>query len=110
MHANRAAALACLVWALGCRSVPCEQQSPGDERDTCWFEQVSQQANAGQFQEAATLIARIESPLIRFAAIQRLTVHRYEGFDLKTLRGLCSGLPNDLRDKCTETCNRPHLW
>ncbi|MDP6934681.1 MAG: hypothetical protein QGG40_17300, partial [Myxococcota bacterium] len=71
------ALLGLLCWSLGCGSVPCDKRSTVEERDTCWFEELSEHAGGGQIESAVERVGRIESPMIRLAAIQRLTVHRY---------------------------------
>jgi hypothetical protein len=95
-----------------CAALEDPQAGPREPQaaDWCWYERVDSAGQGGDLDKALENLARIQSPMVRSAAIDQLIAARPPGLNRAKVWELCQTLPEDRAATCKSAWDRPHLW
>ena len=102
--------IAALAALQGCWPRTCADIGDGDERDACYVKAVLDAAEKDQLEAAVYAIERIESPMVRSYATDKLIAAAPTGLTLPRAEQLCRALSGSHGESCMKSWTRPHLW
>ncbi|MDP6932466.1 MAG: hypothetical protein QGG40_06090 [Myxococcota bacterium] len=104
--------VACVLlgFTSGCGTENCAEKAQAAERDWCRYEQVVDSAGSERLEEALAILAVMETPMVKAAAVDKLITAAPPGLDSARAQSLCQELPQPHHRACIQTWSRPHLW
>lgn len=100
--------LAVLVSA--CEDPKCEDIQDTDKRDWCYHESAIRQAAGGDMDGAQSTLAKIEAPMVRAFATEKILTSAEGALTQQQAEAMCRGLAEPYSENCLRTWSRPHLW
>jgi hypothetical protein len=95
----------------GCGGDPdCLKETDSERRDWCYYEVATAQAGRGEIPAVKDTITKIQGPMARAAAINKVFSLSPTGLSHEDAMAMCGTLSGQERDVCMNTWSRPHLW
>lgn len=99
-----------VVLVAGCGGSRCEDLGDTDKRDWCFHEAAIQQAAGGDMEGAKGHLAKIEAPMVKAFATEKILTAASGALTQQQAEGMCRDLAAPYSDNCLRTWSRPHLW
>lgn len=104
------ALLTALAALTGCWPRTCADIGDADRRDACYVKAVLDAAEKDQLEAAVYALERLESPMVRSYATDKLIAAAPTGLNLPRVEQLCRALSGAHAESCMKSWTRPHLW
>lgn len=111
LRGSRCLLFGALVWVTACSTTrDCATLDKPADRDWCWYEVAVAAAEADDLPKVNEAVQKIEEPMVRSAAVNKVLSLDPQGLDEKSAITMCDALIETDQKTCINTWKRPHLW